>query len=53
MRFRFAESVAVALDGENVGVVDDAVDEGGGTGGVIAVPLVLAARRVGFRPACC
>jgi len=30
----FAQPVALALDADDVGVVDDAVDERGGTGGV-------------------
>jgi hypothetical protein len=32
--FSFAEPVALALNGDDVGVVDDAIDESGGAGGV-------------------
>ena len=37
--------VALALDVDDVGVVDDAVDEGGGAGATPAQPVSVAAKK--------
>jgi len=34
VRLSFASAVALAFDGDDVGMVDDAIDEGSGAGGV-------------------
>src|SRR3989442_12964963 len=46
-----AASIALALDGEDLGVMDDAIDEPGGRGGVGVDGRPLAERQVGVEPA--